>query len=302
MVLFMASHPALTDASAIALTLRAVGGLTTAEIARAFLVPEATMAQRISRAKERIRWSGVPFELPSPEERRDRLRTVLRVLYLIFNEGYTSTTGAELQRVDLATEAIRLARMARRLLPDEPEPTGLLALMLLLDARRDARSDEAGELVPLEAQDRGRWNRERIAEGLVLLDEAMARGAVREYTLQAAIAALHDRAPTAESTDWPQIAALYELLERLTGSPIVTLNRAVAVGMASGPRAGLALLETVGDRVPAQRVAAVRAHLLERAGDIDAAVAAYRAAEARSTNLREQRYLAKRAARLRASL
>ncbi|HEY3522678.1 MAG TPA: DUF6596 domain-containing protein [Candidatus Limnocylindrales bacterium] len=298
MVLFMASHPALTDASAVALTLRAVGGLTTAEIARAFLVPEATMGQRISRAKERIRASGVPFELPSPGERRARLANVLRVLYLIFNEGYASTTGAELQRVDLATEAIRLARMARRLLPDEPEATGLLALMLLTDARRDARTDAAGELVPLEEQDRSRWDRERIGEGVALLDEAMAGGAAGEYTIQGAIAGQHDQAQIAAATDWPQIAALYELLERLTGNPVVTVNRAVAVGMASGPRAGLELLESIGDRVPAHRVDAVRAHLLERAGELDAAVAAYRAAEARSTNVREQRYLAKHVARL----
>ncbi|HEU4573209.1 MAG TPA: DUF6596 domain-containing protein [Candidatus Limnocylindrales bacterium] len=297
-VLFMASHPALGDASAIALTLRAVGGLTTEEIARAFLVPTATMAQRISRAKERIRASGVPFELPAPEERGDRLRTVLRVLYLIFNEGYTTTGGGDLQRVDLAAEAIRLARMARRLVPGEAEPTGLLALMLLIDARRDARTDAAGELVPLEAQDRSSWDRGRIAEGLALLEEAMTSGA-GEYTIQAAIAALHDRAPTADATDWLQIAALHELLERLTGNPVVRVNRAVAVGMADGPRAGLALLETVDDRVPRQRLEAVRAHLLELAGEIDAAVVAYRAAEAASTNVREQRYLAKRVARLR---
>ena len=236
----MCCHPALTPASAIALTLRAVGGLTTAEIANAFLVDEATMAQRISRAKQRIKASGVPFALPTREEQPERLRLVLHVLYLIFNEGYASSIGRELQRTELSAEAIRLTRIVQRLLPDDGEVTGLLALMLLIDARRPARTDAAGELVPLAEQDRALWDRAQIAEGLALLDRAVEMGAVGEYQLQAAIAAVHDRAPHADDTDWPQILALYGLLERMTGNPVVTLNRAVAAAMADGPAAGLA--------------------------------------------------------------
>jgi RNA polymerase sigma factor (sigma-70 family) len=289
-VLFMCCHPALTDASAIALTLRAVGGLTTAEIAKAFLVDEATMAQRISRAKQRIKASGEPFRMPTPEERPARLRNVLHVLYLIFNEGYAASGGSDLQRTELSNEAIRLTRM----LPDEPEVAGLLALMLLLDARRSARTDANGGLVPLPQQDRSLWDQARIAEGLVLLERAAG-----EYQLQAAIAAVHDRAPSPEATDWPQILGLYELLERMTGNPVVTLNRAVAAAMAEGPEAGLALLDEVAERLDGHhRLDAVRAHLLEMAGDAQGAIEQYRAAAQKTTNLTEQRYLTKQAARL----
>ena len=291
-VLFICCHPALTPASAIPLTLRAVGGLTTAEIARAFLVEETTMAQRITRAKRRIEASGEPFAMPSAEERPARTRSVLRVLYLIFNEGYVATAGAAVQRADLAEEAIRLARM----LPREGDAAGLLALMLLLDARRRARVDAAGELVPLAEQDRTLWDRARIEEGTAFLDAGSGAG---EYRIQAAIAALHDRAPRAEDTDWPQILALYGLLEQVTGNPVVTLNRAVAAAMADGPAAGLALLDALGDRLDGHyRVDVVRAHLLELAGDAEGAREHYRAAAARTTSLPEQRYLAKQAARL----
>jgi RNA polymerase sigma factor (sigma-70 family) len=294
-VLFMCCHPALTDASAIALTLRAVGGLTTAEIAKAFLVDEPAMAQRISRAKQRIKSSGEPFRMPTALERPARLRNVLHVLYLIFNEGYAASGGSELHRTELSGEAIRLTRM----LPDEPEATGLLALMLLLDARRPARTDAAGELVPLPEQDRSLWDQRLIAEGLALLERAMGQGAVGEYQLQAAIAAVHDRAPAAEATDWRQILGLYELLERMTGNPVVTLNRAVAAAMADGPTAGLELLDQVEDRLNGtHRLDAVRAHLLEMAGDTEAAVELYRAAAARTTSLPERRYLTTQAARL----
>ncbi|HEY8180209.1 MAG TPA: DUF6596 domain-containing protein, partial [Candidatus Limnocylindria bacterium] len=299
LLLFLCSHPALTPGSAIALTLRAVGGLTTAEIARAFLVPEPTMAQRISRAKQRIRDSGIGFAMPTDHELAGRLRSVLRVLYLIFNEGYASSEGSELQRIELADEAIRLARMLALALPDEPEVLGLLSLMLLTDARRDARADQNGDLIPLPDQDRSRWDRARIAEGVALLDKAMGSGRVGEYRLQAAIAALHDSAPTADQTDWPQIAALYDLLEQVTGSPVVTLNRAVAVAMADGAAAGLALLAKVDDQLRGfYRLDAVRAHLLEMAGDRDGAITHFRAAAARTTSLPEQRYLLRQAARL----
>jgi RNA polymerase sigma factor (sigma-70 family) len=300
-LLFMCCHPALTPASAIALTLRAVGGLATAEIARAFLVDEATMAQRISRAKQRIKASGVPFRMPTDDELAQRLRLVMHVLYLIFNEGYAGSSGRELQRVELAEEAIRLARMAHRLLPDDGEVAGLLALMLLLDARRPARTDPAGELVPLAEQDRGRWDRARIAEGVAVLDRAMGNRPVGEYRLQAAIAAVHDRAAHADETDWPQILALYELLDDLTDNPIVTLNRAVAAAMVHGPGAGLEVVDTVAGQLAGHyRLDAVRAHLLELAGDTDGALAHYRVAAERTTSLPEQRYLAMRAARLKA--
>ncbi len=302
LVLFMCCHPALTSASAIALTLRAVGGMTTAEIANAFLVDEATMAQRISRAKRRIRASGVPFGMPAPEEQFARVRAVLHVLYLIFNEGYASSSGAELQRVELAAEAIRLTRMVHRLLPEDGEVASLLALMLLIDARRPARTDADGDLVPLAVQDRSLWDRELIAEGVALLEGAMGKVPVGEYRLQAAIAALHDQAPTADETDWPQILALYGLLERITGNPVVTLNRAVAAAMADGPDAGLALLEKVDERLAGHyRLDAVRAHLLEMAGDKAGALEHYRAAASRTTNLAERRYLTTLAARLRSS-
>jgi RNA polymerase sigma factor (sigma-70 family) len=301
LVLFMCCHPALRDASAIALTLRAFGGLTTAEIANAFLVDEAAMAQRISRAKQRIKASGVPFRMPTSDEQPARVRSVLHVLYLIFNEGYTSSTGSELHRTELSQEAIRLTRMVHRLLPDDGEVASLLALMLLIDARRTARTTADGDLVPLAEQDRGLWDRTLIAEGVGLLDEAIGKGAVGEYQIQAAIAAVHDRAERAEDTDWPQILGLYGLLEQLTGNPVVTLNRAVATAMADGPSAGLAVLDEVAERLAGHyRLDAVRAHLLEMAGDTNGAIEHYRAAANRTTSLPEQRYLATRAARLKA--
>jgi RNA polymerase sigma factor (sigma-70 family) len=298
-VLFMCCHPALTPASAIALTLRAVGGLTTAEIANAFLVGEATMAQRIARAKQRIKASGEPFRMPAPDEQTARLRSVLHVLYLMFNEGYASSTGTELHRTELSDEAIRLTRIVQRMLPDEAEVAGLLALMLLIDARRPARTNATGELVPLAEQDRTLWDQALIAEGVSLLNRAVGNGAVGEYQLQAAIAAVHDRAPQADDTDWPQILALYGLLEQMTGNPVVTLNRAVAAAMAHGPSAGLALLDAVDERLAGHyRLDAVRAHLLEMAGETQAALAHYRAAANATASLPEQRYLTTRAARL----
>jgi RNA polymerase sigma factor (sigma-70 family) len=298
-LLFMCCHPALTAASAIALTLRAVGGLTTAEIASAFLVHEATMAQRIARAKQRIKASGVPFRMPTREDRAARQRMVLHVLYLIFNEGYVSSTGLGLYRTELSDEAIRLTRMVQRMLPHDGEVSGLLALMLLIDARRPARSNTEGDLIPLAEQDRTLWGQALIREGVALLNRAVGKGAVGEYQLQAAIAAVHDQALQAADTDWPQILALYGLLEQMTGNPIVTLNRAVAAAMAQGPSAGLALLDAVDERLAGHyRLDAVRAHLLEMAGDTKAALAHYRAAANRTTNLSQQRYLATQAARL----
>jgi RNA polymerase sigma factor (sigma-70 family) len=300
-LLFMCCHPALSPASQIALTLRAVGGLTTAEIARAFLVPEATMTRRISRAKQRIRDSGVPFAMPPGGERTERLGAVLHVLYLIFNEGYTSTSGPSLHRVELSAEAIRLARMVHRLLPGDAEAAGLLALMLLTDARRPARTGPDGGLVPMAEQDRSRWDAGRIAEGVALITEALPRGPTGPYQLQAAIAAVHDEAPSAGATDWPQIVALYELLRQTSDNPVVALNHAVAVAMARGPHEGLDLLgkleadERIADD---HRFHAVRAHLLELAGDPAGARDAYQAAARRTTNLPQQRYLHGRAARL----
>ena len=299
---FLCAHPALSPASQLALTLRAVGGLTTAEVGRAFLVPEATIAQRISRAKQRIKASGLPFSLPPEPERADRLRVVLHVLYLIFNEGYTATSGPDLQRSELTTEAIRLTREVRRLLPDDGEVAGLLALMLLTDARRAARSRPDGSLVPLAEQDRSRWSRESIEEGLVLVTDALSGTPLGPYQLQAAIAALHAEAERAEDTDWPQIVVLYELLERISPNPMVTLNHAVAVAMVQGPRAGLELLGTLDadDRMTEQhRLDAVRAHLLEMTGDRASAIRHYQAAARRTTSLPERRYLEARAARLR---
>jgi RNA polymerase sigma factor (sigma-70 family) len=298
---FLCCHPALSPASQLALTLRAVGGLATAEIARAFLVPEATIAQRISRAKQSIKASGIPFQLPPEPERADRLRVVLHVLYLIFNEGYTATSGPDLQRSELTTEAIRLTREVRRLLPENGEVAGLLALMLLTDARRPARTRADGSLVPLAEQDRGRWNTELIKEGLDLVTRALSSGPFGPYQLQAAVAAVHAEALRAEDTDWPQILRLYELLERVSPNPMVTLNHAVAAAMARGPEAGLDLLRTLegDDRMAGHhRVHAVRAHLLEMAGDREAARAGYRDAARRTTSLPEQRYLEARAARL----
>jgi RNA polymerase sigma factor (sigma-70 family) len=300
-LLFMCCHPALTPSSAIALTLRAVGGLTTAEIANAFLVPEGTMAQRISRAKQSIRASGVPFQRPSPNEAAERLPSVLHVLYLIFNEGYTSSIGPNLQREDLAREAIRLTRAVHALLPDHGEVAGLLALMLLTDARRDARTGPTGELIPLTKQDRARWDRDQIAEGIALITAALSKGSIGPYQLQAAIAAVHDEAPHADATDWPQIQALYGLLLRMSDNPMVALNHAVATAMVHGPRAGLELLDAL-DSDPRlsdhHRLDAVRGHLLEMAGDRQTAIAHYRTAAGRTTNIPERNYLLTQAARL----
>jgi predicted RNA polymerase sigma factor len=300
-LLFMCCHPALSAPSQIALTLRAVGGLTTAEIAGAFLVPEATMAQRISRAKQSIKAAGAEFGLPPEPERDERLRVVLHVLYLIFNEGYTATSGPDLQRADLTREAIRLVRQLERLLPEDGEVAGLLALMLLTDARRPARSRPDGALVPLAEQDRSRWDAGAIREGVALVEQTLASARLGPYQLQAAIAAVHAEAPRAEDTDWPQIVALYDLLERLGPNPMVTLNHAVALAMVRGPQAGLDLLATLdGDERMARhhRLPAVRAHLLEMAGELDPAREAYREAARRTTSLPEQRYLEARAARL----
>ena len=301
-LLFLSSHPSLSPASQLALTLRAVGGLTTAEIARAFLVPEATIAQRISRAKHSIRASGIPFSLPPEPERAARLQVVLHVLYLIFNEGYTASAGPDLQRSELTSEAIRLTREIRRLLPGDGEVAGLLALMLLTDARRAARTRADGSLVPLAEQDRTLWNRGCIEEGVALVTDTLARSPLGPYQLQAAIAAVHDEAARAEDTDWRQILALYELLERISPNPMVTLNHAVAVAMVHGPGAGLELLRGLDDddRISGHhRLDAVRAHLLEMAGDRAAARANYRSAARRATSLPERRYLEARAAQLR---
>jgi len=303
-LLFLCCHPALSPASQIALTLRAVGGLTTAEIARAFLVPEATMTRRISRAKQRIKDSGIPFGLPADTERAERLGAVLHVLYLIFNEGYATTSGPSLQRADLSAEGIRLARMVHRLLPDDGELTGLLALMLLTDARRLARTGPDGTLIPMAEQDRSRWNSDYIAEGVALITAALPRGTTGPYQLQAAIDAIHDEAPTAAATDWPQIVALYQLLLQISDNPVVALNHAVAVAMVAGPRPGLDLLGKLeaDERIAEDhRLHAVRAHLLELAGDRLAARDCYLAAARRTTSLPQQRYLHAQAARLTAS-
>ena len=300
-LVFMCCHPALTPASAIALTLRAVGGLTTREIAAAFFVPEATMAQRISRAKQTIKSSNVPFALPSDLERAARLSAVLQVLYLIFNEGYTSSTGAELHRPDLSNEAIRLTRLLRALLPADAEVSGLLALMLLTDARRAARTTAHGALVPLDEQDRSLWDQTLIAEGVALVSDAFTRGAVGAYQLQAAVAAVHDDAPSAEETDWEEILALYGVLARIADNPMVTLNQAIAAAMVHGPQAGLdmlAALETDTRIAGHYRLDAVRAHLLERAGDRRGAIACYRQAAERTASLPERDYLVAKAARL----
>ncbi|MGE5333216.1 MAG: RNA polymerase sigma factor [Nitrososphaerota archaeon] len=300
-LLFLCCHPALSPASQIALTLRAVGGLTTAEIARAFLVPETTMAQRISRAKKSIRASGIPFTMPPEHEAAERLRVVLHVLYLIFNEGYTTTSGPALQRTELTAEAIRLARAVHRLLPQDGEVAGLLALMLLTDARRPARTGPDGALMPLAEQDRKRWNHEAIREGIALITRTLMRSPIGPYQLQAAIAAVHDEAARAEDTDWPEIVGLYQMLERFAPGPMVTLNHAVAVAMARSPQAGLDLLKTLdADHQMAthHRLDAVRAHLLEMAGDYTAARASYQSAARRTTSVPERRYLEMRAARL----
>jgi RNA polymerase sigma factor (sigma-70 family) len=300
-LLFMCCHPALSKPSAIALTLRAVGGLTTAEIANAFMVPEATMAQRISRAKQSIGASGVPFRAPTPQERRERQPAVLHVLYLIFSEGYASSIGAQLQRLDLAREGIRLTRSTRALLPDDAEVAGLLALMLLTDARRTARTGPDGELIPLDKQDRSRWDRAEIAEGTALLELALSKGIIGLYQLQAAIAALHDEAARAQDTDWPQIQALYELLQRVSPGPMVTLNHAVAVAMVHGPARGLERLQPLDndERLRGHyRLDAVRGHLFEMLGDFAKAIQNYRTAASKTTSLPEQNYLITQAARL----
>jgi len=298
---FLCAHPALSPASQLALTLRAVGGLATVEIARAFLVPDATIAQRISRAKQQIKASHIPFTLPAESERAERLTVVLHVLYLIFNEGYTASSGPDLQRGELTSEAIRLAREVRRLLPDDGEVAGLLALMLLTDARRAARTRADGSLVPLAEQDRERWNGSYIEEGVALVTDALARSPLGPYQLQAAIAAVHDEAAQAADTDWPQILVLYELLERISPNPMVTLNHAVAVAMVKGPQAGLELLGPLDDDrrlAEHHRLDAVRAHLLEMAGDRAAARSSYRRAARRTTSLAERGYLEARANRL----
>jgi RNA polymerase sigma factor (sigma-70 family) len=303
-LLFLCCHPALSPASQVALTLRAVGGLTTAQIARAFFVPEATMAQRISRAKQTIKSSGIPFQMPPPAEEAARWQVVLHILYLIFNEGYTATSGTELHRVELTAEAMRITRAIRPLRPLDGEVAGLLALMLLTDARRPARTRSDGSLIPLAEQDRTRWNQAAIQEGIALITETLAHAPLGPYQLQAAIAALHAEAPSAEATDWPQILALYTLLERLSPNPMISLNRAVAVAMVHGPRAGLEVLTTLeaDARLAGHfRLDAVRGHVLEMAGDHASARVSYLAAARRTTSLPEQRHLEAQAARLAAS-
>ena len=300
----MCCHPALTASSAIALTLRAVGGLRTGEIAHAFLVPEQTMGQRISRAKQTVKASGKRFEMPERSHWAERLRSVLHVLYLIFNEGYVTSTGSELTRTELSGEAIRLARLVRERLPEETEVAGLLALMLLTDARRSARTGSRGDLIPLSEQDRTLWDRSKIAEGVALLSEALPKGSIGPYQLQAAVAAVHDEAESWERTDWPQIAALYSLLGRIADNPMVKLNYAVAVAMVDGPATGLTLLDQLeadGRLTGHHRFYGVRAHLLERSGDTEAALADYQRAAAGTTSLPERDYLLTQAARLRES-
>ncbi|MFC4464405.1 RNA polymerase sigma factor [Streptomyces xiangluensis] len=294
-LLFLCCHPDLPPPSQIALTLRAVGGLTTAEIARAHLVPEATMAQRISRAKQRVK--GTRFGRPDHWE--ERLPAVLHTLYLIFNEGYTATSGASLQRAELAGEAIRLTRTVHRLLPGDCEVTGLLALMLLTDARRAARTGAHGELIPLDEQDRGLWDKAAIEEGVALVTHALSQRRPGPYQLRAAIAAVHDEADSPDSTDWAEILGLYDVLVHLVPSPVERLNRAVAVAMVHGPKAGLLELDALAPELTTgHRLDSVRAHLLERAGDPETARAAYESAAAKTLSLPEQRYLRARAARL----
>ena len=301
-LLFLCCHPALSPPSQIALTLRAVGGLTTAEIARGFLVPEATMAQRISRAKQSIRKAGATFTMPPPGERAERLRAVLHALYLMLNEGHTTTAGPWLQRHDLTRDALRLTRLLRRLLPEDGEVAGLLALILLTEARRDARTRPDGSLVPLAEQDRGRWNQELIAEGVAIVTETLPEGGpLGPYQIQAAIAAIHDEAARAEETDWPQILALYRLLETIAPGPMVTLNRVVALAMVHGPEAGLEdldPLETDERMARHHRLHAVRAHLLEMAGRPEEARESYRTAARYATSIPEKRYLEGRAGAL----
>jgi RNA polymerase sigma factor (sigma-70 family) len=299
-LMFMCCHPSLSVASQTALTLRAVGGLSTTEIARALLTSEGTVTRRITRAKQSIKDSGVPFALPAGDA--GRLDAVLRVLYLIFNEGYASTAGTDLLRSDLAEEAIRLTRILHALMPEDGEVTGLLALMLLVHARHRARTGTDGSLIPMADQDRGLWDRDAIEEGVALVTAALPAGPTGPYQLQAAIAAVHDEAATAEATDWAQIAALYGVLLRLDDNPIVALNHAVAVSMVAGPRAGLTLLdglETDPRMKSSRRFHAVRAHLLEQSGESAAALAAYETAARYATNTQQQRYLHEQIARLR---
>jgi RNA polymerase sigma factor (sigma-70 family) len=300
-LMYMCCHRSLTVPSQVALTLRAVGGLTTAEIARAFLVPEPTVGQRISRAKQQIKASGAEFRMPPDAERSERTLAVLQVLYFIFNEGYTASSGPALQRVDLTAEAIRLMRQIRVLLPRDGEVAGLLALTLLTDARRPARSKPDGTLIPLAEQDRSLWDADAIAEGVGLITGSLATAAIGPYQLQAAIAAVHDGSARYEDTDWREILVLYELLESIAPGPMVTLNRIVASAMVHGAKNGLELLAAAAEN-PAllghHRVDAVRGHLLELAGDRDAARAQYRLAARRTLSLPEQRYLEARAARL----
>ncbi len=299
-LLLMCAHPALSTPSAIALTLRAVGGLTTGEIAAAFIVPEKTMAQRISRAKATIRSSGVAFAMPTPRELPERIRAAMHVVYLIFNEGYVSSAGADLARDDLAAEAIRIGRLLLAALPEEPEVEGLLALMLLTEARRPARAGANGQLIPLDEQDRSLWRSELIEEGTRLITAALARRAAGPYQLQAAIAAVHDRARRPQDTDWDEILSLYSLLERISPNPMVSLNRAIAAAMAHGPETGLRLLEPLESELGGHhRLHAARGHLLELAGDSSAAIAEYALAAERTTSVPEQRYLLAQAARLR---
>jgi RNA polymerase sigma factor (sigma-70 family) len=296
-LLYMCCHPALSAPAQVALTLRAVGGLSTSEIAGSFFVPEATMAQRISRAKKRLRDAGAVFSLPPPEEVEERTRVVRHVLYLIFNEGYTASSGAAVHRAELTTEAIRLARGVHRLRPDDTETTGLLALMLLTEARRPARTTAGGDVVPLSEQDRGLWDKGLVQEGVALISGALSAGPLGSYQLQAAIAALHDEAERVEDTDWPQVLALYGLLDEISPNPMATLNRSVAASMVHGPAAGLDLLATLQDdpRVRQHHLLyAVRGHLLDMAGDYAAASEAFETAARRTASQPEKRYLLKR--------
>ncbi len=300
-LLFLCCHPALSPVSQAALTLRAVGGLTTAEIAGAYLVPEVTMAQRISRAKQRIKATGIPFRMPGKEHWEDRIRVVLHVLYLIFNEGYVATSDRTLHRADLTLEALRLTRAVHRLLPGDPEVAGLLALLLLTNARHPARTGADGALIPLADQDRSSWDRAAIEEGVALTTGALARGRPGPYQVQAAIAALHDEAPSSDETDWTQILELYRVLEGFSPTPVVKLNQAVALAKVKGPQAALDLLdglEAEGRLDGHHRLDAVRAHVLELAGEADAARAHYQAAALQTRSLPERRYLEQRAERL----